>query len=199
MMPILTLGHSNHPWTVVAAMLEEHNIDVLVDIRSKPYSGYRKEYNRPNLEKALPAMGKKYLWMPDLGGRPADRALLSPEGKAAYHRMAQMPAVATSMDRLVAGSQKYQIALFCSEENPLECHRHRLLWPLCQERGLQLLHIRAKGPAKLQDAATLADPRGQQLGLLGDSYEGAEWWSLKPVISLEAMAKLPDNSDGSLA
>jgi len=43
---IFTIGHSNHPLEVFLALVEEHRIGLIVDVRSSPYAGYVAEFNR---------------------------------------------------------------------------------------------------------------------------------------------------------
>jgi uncharacterized protein (DUF488 family) len=70
-MEILTIGHSNHALGMFIQLLKAINIEVLVDIRSNPYSRFTPQFNKDNLKKAIQASGMKYLFLgKELGGRP---------------------------------------------------------------------------------------------------------------------------------
>jgi uncharacterized protein (DUF488 family) len=49
---IYTIGHSNVEASKIVQLLQEYQVDVLVDVRSSPYSQYVTQFNRDtfNLE-----------------------------------------------------------------------------------------------------------------------------------------------------
>ena len=50
-MPVLlTIGHSNHAVEGLIALLQQHSVQVLVDVRSQPYSRFAHQFNRELLE-----------------------------------------------------------------------------------------------------------------------------------------------------
>jgi uncharacterized protein (DUF488 family) len=68
---IFTIGHSNHSLEMFIGLLKSHKIDVLLDVRSKPFSRFSPHFNKHDLEKAVKASGIKYLFLGrELGGRP---------------------------------------------------------------------------------------------------------------------------------
>ncbi|MBC7293642.1 MAG: DUF488 family protein, partial [Thermoleophilia bacterium] len=54
---IYTVGHSNQSPEEFCQLLEAKGISVVVDVRSKPYSRYARQFNRQALEKFLPECG----------------------------------------------------------------------------------------------------------------------------------------------
>ena len=66
---LFTIGHSTRSLDELVAALRAHGIERLVDIRSFPMSRRLPQFNRENLECALPKGGLEYLWMKELGGR----------------------------------------------------------------------------------------------------------------------------------
>ena len=54
---IYTIGHSNHPFDKLAALLRKHSIQVLVDVRSRPHSRWVPWTNQKNLETEIPKLG----------------------------------------------------------------------------------------------------------------------------------------------
>jgi len=85
---IFTIGHSNHSLEVFINLLQSHKIDVLVDVRSKPFSRFSPQFNKDGLEKAVRASGIKYLFLgKELGGRPESSELYDAEGFVLYSRI----------------------------------------------------------------------------------------------------------------
>ena len=65
---ILTVGHSNHEPDDLLSLLRQHRVDVVVDVRSSPYSRYASQFNRENLQANLRAEGFGYEFMGDVIG-----------------------------------------------------------------------------------------------------------------------------------
>ena len=66
---LLTIGHSNHPLEWFLALLAQHGVEALVDIRRFPGSRKHPHFHRDNLAAALPKSGVEYHWLEALGGR----------------------------------------------------------------------------------------------------------------------------------
>ena len=72
-MTIYTIGHSNHEWRDFLVLLHQYGIEMLVDVRSAPYSRYSPQFNRELLAPSLEAEGIGYAFAGEyLGGRPKD-------------------------------------------------------------------------------------------------------------------------------
>ena len=143
---VYTIGHSNHPMATLIGLLATHAIDVVVDVRSAPYSRYAPQFNRRELQAALAAAGFKYVFMgKELGGRPDDAELYDERGHAVYSRVERSPLFLAGLARLEAGIGKYRVTILCSEENPAGCHRHLLIGHVLERKGIRVLHIRGDG------------------------------------------------------
>jgi uncharacterized protein (DUF488 family) len=161
---LLTIGHSNHEPEAFLALLAGAGINAIADVRSSPYSRRMPHYNRPHLEALLRHHGVAYVYLGDLlGGRPVRPELYHAEGWADYERVRATPELARGLDRVVQGLERYTIALFCAEEDPLDCHRGLMLTPALKERGVAPGHVRRDGRVettaqmeqRLQDATGL--------------------------------------------
>jgi uncharacterized protein (DUF488 family) len=143
---LLSVGHSNHDWPRLLALLQAAGVTAVADVRSSPYSRRLPQYNRGALEGALRAHGIAYVFLGDLlGGRPADRDLYDAEGWADYERVRQTAAFRRGLDRLLAGAERYTVAMLCGEEDPLDCHRGVMITPALAELGRPPLHLRKGG------------------------------------------------------
>ncbi len=68
---LLSIGHSNHPFDDLVALLEQHRVEVVADVRTSPYSRYNPQFNSQNLRHGLGEAGIRYLFLgKELGGRP---------------------------------------------------------------------------------------------------------------------------------
>jgi uncharacterized protein (DUF488 family) len=143
---LLTVGHSSHELELFLALLAQHEVTAIADVRTRPYSGYSPHFSADRLAGSLQRAGILYVPMGDqLGGQPEDEQLWR-DGRPDFAAMAQQPQLSTGLDRLAKGLAAGQrICLLCSEEDPAACHRHRLLWPLWQLRGQTMTHIRKDG------------------------------------------------------
>ena len=130
---IFTIGHSNKPISLLIALLIMHDIEVLVDCRSRPYSRYNPQFNRENMRRELEKAGIKYEWRGNnMGG--LDSNVHEEEAYEEYS------------ERAKAGER---IALCCSEGKPERCHRSWTLAPEFVKRGLCVYHILWSGDKKV--------------------------------------------------
>jgi len=142
---LYTIGHSNLSAADFLAILKQHKITVLVDIRSAPYSRYVPHFNKAELETFLKSNGLDYRYAGEyLGGQPKDENLYKsqevPEAgttRTKFLKLVDYEAVMKTepyqrgIRRLLAivaesGAER-AVAIMCSEGNPLDCHRHHLI------------------------------------------------------------------------
>jgi uncharacterized protein (DUF488 family) len=151
-MEIFTIGHSNHDLEKFLQLLKANKIEALVDIRSNPYSRYAYQFNKDNLTKAIQAGGLKYLFLgKKLGGRPKDRQFYDSEGHVLYSRLSESPLFLEGIERVINEIETSRVALMCSEENPVNCHRYLLVSKFLEDRGISVLHIRGDGRIQSKD------------------------------------------------
>jgi uncharacterized protein (DUF488 family) len=175
---IYTIGHSNHSEEKFLDLLMQHGIEVLVDVRSQPFSRYNPQFNDSNLASALKAAGIRYQFMgAELGGRPEGEEFLDESGHALYHHMAEAPQFLAGIERLERGIADQRVAIMCSEENPAICHRHLLVTRVISGRGVDVLHIRGDGRLETEDQIA---PQEKQ-GLLFAELDDESWKSLRSV------------------
>lgn len=159
---ILTIGHSNHSPEHFLALLRGAGVTAVADVRSAPYSRHMPHFSREPLAALLRKAGVAYVFLGrELGGRPDSRALYS-NGSADYERMACTEAFRRGLDRVMDGARRHRIALMCSEQDPLDCHRCLLVARRLRERGHRVGHILADGriePHEESEARLLAAVR----------------------------------------
>ncbi len=133
--PIFTVGHSTHSAELFLALLRQHQVVAVADVRSSPFSQFNPQFNREPLEQCLKANGIRYVFLgKELGARSEDRSCYL-DGRVQYGRLAQTPLFQSGLDRVLQGAAKYRVALMCAEKEPLECHRTLLVAKALAERG----------------------------------------------------------------
>jgi uncharacterized protein (DUF488 family) len=167
---ILTIGHSNHAVEKFIALIKGNHIDVVVDVRSKPYSRFASQFNKSVIDDSLYANGIRYLFLGDkIGGKPDNPIFYDTEGHLIYSRIAESPAFHEGIERLIKGSGQYRLALMCSEENPLNCHRYHLISKDIEASGIAVVHIRGDGRLQSNDELSreneAVDQKEKQLSL----------------------------------
>jgi uncharacterized protein (DUF488 family) len=142
---LYTIGHSNIEVEEFVKLLKKEGIEVLVDVRSQPYSKYASQFNKENIMKVLMANDIKYVFMGDaLGGRPDDKSCYK-NGNPDYDLIRQKDFYQKGIERLIEGIAKYRIVIMCSEEDPIKCHRRNLIAKDLHENGFEIFHIRLSG------------------------------------------------------
>ncbi len=151
--PVFTIGHSTHSAETFLALLHQHSVDAVADVRSSPFSRFNPQFNREALEQFLKANGVRYVFLgQELGARSEDRSCYV-LGRVQYARLAQTPLFKSGIDRVLQGADRFRVALMCAEKEPLECHRTLLVAKALTERGKAVVHIHADGHLESHEAA----------------------------------------------
>ncbi len=160
-LPIYTVGHSDHSTDEFIALLRQHGITLVVDVRSQPYSRWTHQFNRETLARDLTEAGIAYRFMGDsLGGRPPDPSLYDPgQERPDYRRVEQTLAYQSGIDQLLELAPSERVAVMCSEGDHRQCHRNLLVTQTLLARGVRVLHIQPDG------GTIEGEPIAQQLAL----------------------------------
>jgi len=149
---LFTIGHSNLDLEAFITLLKDNGIDVLVDVRSNPYSRFASQFNKANIQKAVQVNGMKYLFLgKELGGKPKDPEFYDSERRVLYSRIAESTLFTGGIERLIKGIREYRVAIMCSEENPANCHRRFLVGRVLADHGVNIQHIRKDGSIQSED------------------------------------------------
>jgi uncharacterized protein (DUF488 family) len=94
-----------------------------------------------------------YVFLGDeLGGRSPNESDFE-DGRVVYSRLRQRSEFDKGLERVIAGSQKYVLALMCTEKEPLDCHRALLVAQALTEQGVEMSHIHSDSSLETHDAA----------------------------------------------
>ena len=140
-------------------MLKGHGIEAVVDTRSHPYSRYAPRFNGRALEAALARDGIGYLFLGgELGGRPGGEEFYDGNGRVDYALLGCSRPFLDGISRLEGEILARTVALLCSEENPVRCHRRLLVGRALEEMGFTLRHIRGDGSIQIEGETNGGQP-----------------------------------------
>jgi uncharacterized protein (DUF488 family) len=181
---IWTIGHSNHSAETLYALLIQHEIGVVADVRSRPYSRYASQFDREAIGPALQQRAIQYVFFGDqLGGRVDDPRFYDGEGHVLYDQLARSPGFCRGIERLLALAAQSRVAILCAEEDPANCHRRLLVGRVLQERGVHVAHLRGDGRAQSESELTAEENFRKTKGQLSlfDTEEPMPWKSTQSV------------------
>jgi uncharacterized protein (DUF488 family) len=162
---IYTIGHSTRALEELVALLREHGVRRLADIRRFPGSRRYPHFSRDALQQSLPERGIEYVHIPELGGRrkPAGdspNAGLRNEQFRAYADHMASDEFRHAVDRLLAFEGR--TAVMCAEAVPWRCHRNLLSDDLVR-RGVEVVHILGRDQAKRHELSAMARIEGDRV------------------------------------
>ena len=178
---VYTIGHSNLEALTFFQIIDKVSVEILLDVRSHPYSKYVPHFNRENLSSAITVRGLKYTYLGDrLGGHPDDPKLYDGKDHVVYERIAKLRPFQLAVTEVIGIASKGVAALLCTEEDPLRCHRHTLLARELLEHDIIVHHLRKDG--RVQNARDLfGGPTSAQLPLIETPGEDKTWISPRRI------------------
>jgi uncharacterized protein (DUF488 family) len=142
---IYTIGHSNLDLKQFIDLLILNEIELLIDVRSSPYSKYVPHFNSHRLSKSLITVGINYRYLGDkIGGKPSSDEFYL-DGKVIYPLIRTTEKYKKGIIELIKFSKEYKTVIMCAEKNPNNCHRYLLIIPSLVEKGLEVIHIYESG------------------------------------------------------
>lgn len=161
---LYTIGHSTRTIEEFIALLREHAIELLIDVRRFPGSRRHPQFGSAALSASLAAAGIAYAHAEPLGGRrSAEAGAASPntawrnDAFRAYADYMATPPFRAALDRLIAHAKARTTVIMCAEAVPWRCHR-RLITDALLARGIPVADITGPGaatPARLSEHAVV--------------------------------------------
>lgn len=148
---LYTIGHGAKTAPQLTDALRQHNIALLVDVRSFPGSRRNPDVSKQAMPDWLGTAGISYRHEPELGGRrkppvspvPRDRWWQNP-AFANYAAHTRTPGFQAAYQRLLRDVDTCNVAMMCGEPTWWRCHR-RMIADLAARDGRQVLHIMPNG------------------------------------------------------
>jgi len=140
-----TIGHSTRPIEAFIELLQTHDIHLLEDVRTIPYSRRNPQFHTDALAESLVRAGLQYQHLPTLGGRRKSRPDSVNRGwrNAGFRGYADYMQTDTfwgALEELMAYGTSAPTAIMCAEAVPWRCHRS-LVADALVTRGWTVRHI----------------------------------------------------------
>lgn len=148
-------------------MLVKHGVEGVADVRSVPYSRRVPQFDQHNLRRLLRDVGIRYGFLgKELGGRPSSPHLYDANHRVRYDRVSESSEFRSGIERVIRAADQINVALLCTEREPLECHRTLLVGHDLDARGLEVFHILGNGELESHAEAMsrLLRVHGNELG-----------------------------------
>ena len=141
---LFTIGHSNHELAAFLALLRQHGVTAVADVRSQPTS-WLPYFEGSALAATLRDAAMRYVFLGrELGARRSEPDCYV-DGRADYERIARLGAFQRGLDRIRRGLDEHRVCLLCAEREPLDCHRTILVCRHLRGDGFPIQHILADG------------------------------------------------------
>ena len=158
---LYTIGHSTHAISGLIELLQGHEVESLVDVRTAPRSRRTPQFNTEALADELPAAGIRYSHLGELGGWRSPRR--DAEENAGWRNRSfrgyadhmASPDFAAGLERLSEVGARRRTAIMCAEAAWWRCHR-RLIADALVARGWEVLHSAADGRAARHELTDFA-------------------------------------------
>jgi uncharacterized protein (DUF488 family) len=162
-----TIGHSTRPIEDFIGLLQTHGIQLLVDVRTIPFSRRNPQFHQEALAQSLQEAGIQYRHMPALGGRRKSRPDSvnlgwRNQGFRGYADYMQTQDFWNAVEDLVAIGQSLRVAIMCAEAVPWRCHRS-LIADALVTRGWTVHHIISASSLKTHTLTPFAKPDAGRL------------------------------------
>lgn len=144
---LYSLGHGNRISETFLALLRDHGIKFLADVRSYPGSKRNPHFNRETLEHTVEKAGISYTWVPELGGfrrtglgNDSPHVALQSTGFRNYADYMDTEPFRAAVPRLSGLASLGPTCFMCAEILPQKCHRSLLADYLLMQ-GIETIHI----------------------------------------------------------
>jgi len=149
---VYTVGHSNHELEALIELLKSKAVDLVLDVRSAPWSKRYPQFNRESLARELAMQGIAYEWFGTwFGARQTDESHYMADGWLNYASYTASPDFlegVRQMDRVL--EQGITPVLMCAEKDPFDCHRAIMVTRALSLMGYEIRHILADGSIQTQ-------------------------------------------------
>jgi len=167
---IFSIGYGSHSQSRILEQLKLSKISYVIDVRSSPFSRFQPEFSQEPLAQSLKYNDIKYVFMGELlGGRPNDNSCYT-DGHVDYKKTRTKDFFLRGIDRLkTAHSKGLHVCMMCSEGQPSQCHRSKLIGEVLAEHGIDVTHILPNGSTKSQ-SEVIAELTDGQSNMFGNQF-----------------------------
>ena len=179
---LYTIGYAGFSIEDFVKSLKSHKIDLVVDVRSKPYSQYYADFNKEPIENKLEEASIYYRsYAKEFGARQDDKQYY-PEGYLDFGLFTERSLeFASGVERLINSMEKgYTFALMCAEKDPSMCHRTIMVARAFCEKKYHVIHLLSNNKETTQkdiEKQLLEKffPQREQLNLFQENISNEEY------------------------
>jgi len=149
---IYSIGHSKHESAALMELLKAQTVNLILDVRSTPYSQRYPQFNREELSRELSRQDIVYQWFGLwFGARQTDEEFYTPAGWLNYSWFTASLLFAEGVRQLDTYLvQEKRPCLLCAEKDPFDCHRAIMVCRALSLKGYHPKHILADGSIQTQ-------------------------------------------------
>jgi len=143
---VFTIGHSTRTLNEFIALLNIHDVDILVDVRSFAHSLTNPQFNQERIEAEFPRRGIQYAWLGRLGGmrkglgKQSKNTCWKSRAFRNYADYMETPEFRQGVDELLQVANDHTVAIMCAEVLYWRCHRC-MIADFLKSKGVQVVHI----------------------------------------------------------
>ncbi|MBQ7226076.1 MAG: DUF488 domain-containing protein [Clostridia bacterium] len=141
---IYTIGYTGYSLDEFIQELKNKGINVVIDVRSSPYSERYPDYNRDNLESTLASNRIYYRnYVKEFGARQDNRNFYSRDGYFDFEVFAKSEQFLSGVEKIKNSVAKgYRVLFLCAEKEPIQCHRTILVSRAFHKLGYNVIHLK---------------------------------------------------------
>ena len=146
---LYTIGYAGFPSTQdFLNTLKQYGIQILIDVRSNPFSAYYTEYNKDVLSCFLKENGIYYFSFARQFGARQENIDFFKNGRLDFETFSRSEQFLDGMQKV--DDSNAVIAFMCAEKKPSECHRTILVARAFNDEGKNVTHIMPNGESMTQ-------------------------------------------------
>lgn len=138
----VTIGYGKTDLPTFIRTLLRYKVNCIVDVRSSPFSKYSARYNKEVFAAELAKHDILYKWLGNaLGGRPKDDSTYDENGIVDYVKLVKTELFLSGIKELEELSVVSNVAIMCSEQDPIKCHRFLAISRELARREFRVVHL----------------------------------------------------------
>lgn len=136
---LFTIGYAGFGLPEFLTELKKRQIQLVIDVRSQPFSKYYADYNKDRICNALKNENIYYRnYAKEFGARQENKVYYSSEGYLDFSKFSKSEVFQNGIERLCLSMQKgYSFVLMCAEKDPIDCHRAILVSRAFHEKDIR--------------------------------------------------------------
>lgn len=140
---LYTIGYSGFSIDSFISTLQMQSINVIIDVRSNPYSSHFTAYNKEQLKQVLSSNGIYYRnYAKEFGAQQTNRGFYTPHGYLNFEVFSNSDLFGDGYRKIEDGiKQQFTFALMCAEKDPIDCHRSIMISKTFKDNGYDVLHL----------------------------------------------------------